>query len=308
MAEKIVARGYHKFFNLNEREDTRIENLNNPFIFPLEAIEKANGYLGLLSAFTDKNGDSHFHISSKTNINGEYSEVFHNMIESYLDDDLKEMLLEKNVTLLFEVIEPEFDPHIEEYNEAQLVFLDAVRNIIDFELDYEAYKLFLSHFINKYMNDKNDKIVIRAPKKLAVLNNYQELTQFLNNLNTVKPFDKVNYIEGAVIKEKDKVSPFMFKLKTKYYKFWKYMRTIKDSVYKKIQEPALKDNKDINGLFKRYSPEIKARLYAYEENVVVNFMFDKILKDPNDPEWIDLSKINIIELRKKILKTLKEKN
>ena len=44
---KIVARSYDKFFAVDERNETRISNLQNTLKFPMTAYLKENGFLGM---------------------------------------------------------------------------------------------------------------------------------------------------------------------------------------------------------------------------------------------------------------------
>jgi predicted kinase len=285
LKETIIARGYHKFFNLNEREETRIENLKN-LKYPLLAFEKANGYLGLLSAYKNpKTNEIEFFISSKTSIDGEYAKVFKEMIEPYLNPKIKEFLYKNNVTALFEVIEPEFDPHIQEYKEPELVFLNLIKNQIDFELLLEKEDEFVNLF--------NSNEMIRKVNLLKKIETYKELIEYLDELNSKDLFEN-NFIEGVVLREEG-ISPFMFKLKTNWYKFWKGNRTLTENVFKRIQNPILQgEDKEIAikkeiGIFKNRG--------GYEYQKYLNFLIEKIENDEN------INK-NIIELRNEFLNSL----
>ena len=70
--EKIIARGYHKFFNLNEREETTLQNLKKNLKFPVYAIEKHNGFLGLLSVYKNSENKLEWFISTKFKLNIHY--------------------------------------------------------------------------------------------------------------------------------------------------------------------------------------------------------------------------------------------
>ena len=283
--ETIVARGYHKFFNLNEREETTLMSLRNADIYPLEFVEKLNGFLGILSTFKDDNDEIQWWISSKTTNSGKHANIFKELINQTLTDSLKHLIHERNVSLLFEVIHPTEDPHIIEYDKPKLVFLDAIKNVINFELDFETRKLVY-----------NDHLIaeIEQAKVVHTANNFKELTELIEKYNSVKPFDNENYIEGFVIRQKDKTDPFMFKLKTKWYSFWKYMRSIKDRVYKQIEIP-YKEGKDIKGNL----PVIKKDLHTFEENYVFNTLVELAKTDTVlDKDIISIRKLVFESLEK----------
>ena len=47
--QKVVARAYNKFFNINERSDTKLDMLQYRMKFPVTAYVKENGFLGIVS-------------------------------------------------------------------------------------------------------------------------------------------------------------------------------------------------------------------------------------------------------------------
>mgnify|MGYP001852480971 CR=1 FL=1 len=55
-SNKVVARAYEKFFNINERSETKFGVLKNVLRFPVMAYVKENGFLGLVS-YNHKTGD-----------------------------------------------------------------------------------------------------------------------------------------------------------------------------------------------------------------------------------------------------------
>lgn len=59
----VVARSYPKFFNINERAETRFNMLQYRFKFPVTAYVKENGFLGMVS-YNPETDD--FFIASKS--------------------------------------------------------------------------------------------------------------------------------------------------------------------------------------------------------------------------------------------------
>ena len=129
--KEIVARAYNKFFNINEMSNTRINVLKNRFKFPVDVYVKYNGFLGILGY--DSETDSLL-INSKSETNGEYASIFKDiLLEKQIDlEALKSFLRDNKCSMVFEVINPEKDPHIIKYEESEVVLLDVIDNTIEF--------------------------------------------------------------------------------------------------------------------------------------------------------------------------------
>ena len=216
----IVVRSYNKFFNINEKEFTKIGNLKRNLVYPVTAYVKYNGYLGLIGY--DKESDKLI-ISSKSNLNSQYSTWFEEILYKKLDkekiDYMKNYLKENECTLVWEVIAPKYDTHMIEYKEDNIILLNIVHNTLNFEqFEYEDLVCLA-----------ND-LGVEYKEKVATFNSWNE---FKNWYDVVIEDDyKFNgeYIEGFVIEDSNK---FMTKIKLQYYSFWKFMRSVKDEVYKK---------------------------------------------------------------------------
>lgn len=215
---KIVARGYNKFFNVNERiEDTTV-TLSKTLKFPVQVTLKENGFLGILSVHEDE-----FFFATKKTINGEHVRYFKDIFHSLLSDDdkeyLKSYIKENDVTFLFEVIDPINDPHIIKYNFKKLVLLDIVKNSLNFEKapQGEIERLGMIHNYHHKVNVKTIK-------------NYDEFLEIVDRANDYNYTYRDNPIEGYVFRDSN---GYMVKLKTCYYNTWKHLRAISNEVYKK---------------------------------------------------------------------------
>ena len=177
--------------------------------YPVVAYHKYNGYLGLLS-YDFVNDD--FFIATKSTNQGDYKEWFKQILidRGLLTDDLKQYLKDNDVTFVFEVLDPFNDPHIIEYEYQDVILLDIIRN----SFEYEKYSY-------TDMIKVADDFGLAHKYPLAVLNNSDELEKFLNDFDSIYQ-DK---LEGAVFED---ASGWMYKYKTKYYKFWKEMRGLKE--------------------------------------------------------------------------------
>lgn len=211
---KVVARGYEKFFNVNEKRNTEIEHLLVKFRNKkITCYKKENGFLGIMSYV---NGEL-FLASKSTNV-GTFAEYFRNIFEAsnINKEKLIEYLKENDVSLTFEVIDVENDPHIIEYNKSKIVLLDIIHN--DFEFKKEPYEKVQE--LAKLINSECKSI-------RAEFDNVREFHEwYIANTNEDDLTD-IN-IEGVVIE----CDGFMTKLKFPYYNFWKSMRWLKESVKK----------------------------------------------------------------------------
>lgn len=137
---KVAARAYDKFFNINERPETKFDMLQNKLQFPVTAYVKENGYLGIVSY--DEYNDDLF-IASKSTIDSQFAEwlkeAICNQITVENREKMKQYAKDNNVSFVFENVDMKNDPHIIEYPESKLYLLDIVYNQMDFaKYDYET--------------------------------------------------------------------------------------------------------------------------------------------------------------------------
>lgn len=212
----FVNRGYRKFFNWGEREDTTTEALRKRLVAPFRAYEKENGYLGL--AGYDSRTDSLI-LSSKSMIEGDFADMFREIALEQLGDAglerLYRVLRDQGATAAFEVIDPVRDPHIVAYEARGLVLLDIIRRSKEDEtMPYEDLVKTAAY--------------IGVPVKKAAFT----VPDFDVLLKKITPaMEDVSWrwhgreIEGLVIQDAE---GRIVKVKTASYSFWKWMRSIKD--------------------------------------------------------------------------------
>ena len=217
---KIVARGYKKFFNINERDDTKLESLQRKLQFPVTAYVKENGYLGLISY--DVKTDELI-ITTKSAMDGENSMWFKELVYKALSTEqvqkIKDFVKEYDSTLAFEVIDIDNDPHIIEYEDSKIVLLDVIKNSLDFhKLDYDA----MCHIANK--------IGLEHKVKAYEIATWQEFYDwYYEVIENDYHYNDTN-IEGFVIEDS---TGHMVKVKLAYYNFWKFMRSISHETIRK---------------------------------------------------------------------------
>ena len=208
----VVCRGYEKFFNVDEVESTTIEALKN-VKFPLTAYIKENGYLGLLGV--DERSESLI-FASKSSLDSDYAKQFEKIVRDAIPAETLEKLrfemLQRNNCLVFEVIDPVFDPHIIEYSEPHVILLDIIDR--DYKFSKQSYGQVVS-FAKRYG--------FAFKKKAKTITSYDSLVAFINSAKEYNFEFNDEKIEGFVIEDAD---GFQFKVKTGYYNFWKTVRRI----------------------------------------------------------------------------------
>lgn len=203
----VVARGFEKFFNLGENEQTTRENIDKRLKFPVRVERKENGFLGLVST----RGDGSWRFWSKSG-QTDYSYLIQRLFKETLDIGQEQALWniahDADVTLAFEVIDQESDRHIIKYDTSRLVFLHAIKNTADFHIDHDADKLIdMDRFFNR-------------PEVLAVFHSDKEREELWSMLDEER-HDSTR--EGVVVYDAD---GYMFKLKSDYYLEVKSLRTM----------------------------------------------------------------------------------
>lgn len=210
---KVAARAYDKFFNINERPETKFDMLQHKLQFPVTAYVKENGYLGIVSY--DEYNDDLF-IASKSTIDSQFAqwlkEAIYNQITKENREKMKQYAKDNNVSFVFENVDMKNDPHIIEYPESKLYLLDIVYNQMDFaKYDYET------------MCDIAHQLGLTPKEKAFEIANWQDFYDWYYDILEEDYEYNGRKIEGFVIE--DSVG-YMTKLKLTYYNFWKFMRAI----------------------------------------------------------------------------------
>lgn len=216
---KVVARAYNKFFNINERPETKLNNLRYKLQFPVTAYVKENGFLGIVGWNTETND---LLITSKSSPTGDFSgylkAALYNIYGAEKIDKMKEYIIENNVSFVFECCDMEHDKHIIEYPESKVILLDVVKNQLDFEkLPYDE------------LVELSQAIGFKVKEKACVIKSWEDFYDWYNEITSEDYLYNGEYIEGFVVE--DSVG-YMTKLKLYYYKFWKRLRSVAQSVLK----------------------------------------------------------------------------
>src|SRR5699024_1915239 len=133
--EKIVARGYEKFFHIGEEPGRERSAWLNATVtdYPVILRKKYNGYLALVASV---NGS--LEVFSKAGVTA-YSRFARDLLADVIGEDgmakLAAMLERTNTTAAFEVIAARDTHPITELGPDRLVLLDCIRNTVKFSTD-----------------------------------------------------------------------------------------------------------------------------------------------------------------------------
>ena len=205
---KIIARSYNKFFNLNEREETTIEGICKNITLPVRTYKKENGFLGIVSLYNDK-----LFVCSKSTNTGDYAQLLRDTLVEQLGrkgiKQLKQYLRNgyKDKTFVFECINKK-DRHIIDYPNNEVVLLDIFDNTLE-EVRQPISAL----------NEIAYNIGCRFKTLSQIIETKQELVEWINK---VTADDTIRHEGYVAVGE----NGFKFKIKSNFYKKWKYMRSV----------------------------------------------------------------------------------
>lgn len=200
----VEARSYNKFFNIGELDETNLSKIAKVG-YPLEAFEKGNGYLGITS---NNSLNDELLVCSKSTNKGEYANNFRRMLEENVDMiKLNDFCRAENVSLVFEVVDPVFDPHIISYPKEELILLDVIPN----SFVYSAWDFTKLEDVLKLIKTGDN---IRVKRLEAIVENFNQLVSYMR-------YHRFSKSEGFVFRD---TTGYMFKYKTSFYSFLKLVR------------------------------------------------------------------------------------
>lgn len=214
--QDIVARGYEKFFNVNERPETQMGHLMETLAWPVSAYVKENGYLGNLGydAATDE-----LFIASKSTPDGDFAQWFREIFEATVPEGTRERLRrwlrDHEASMVFEVIDPVRDPHMIDYDRPHLVLLDV------FHRSAQPEKL-----PHDQMKAVAERFGLTAKRRAIEFKNPQMFQGWYDAACSDLTWRyKGEDIEGMVLEDRN---GFQTKVKLPHYAFWKRMRSAKE--------------------------------------------------------------------------------
>lgn len=218
--QRVVARAYDKFFNINERPETQFDALQDKPTFPVTAYVKENGFLGIVS-YNEEN-ESLF-VTTKSNPDGDFAvwlnEILQKSVSAENLEAMKQYAKEHNVSFVFECVDMARDPHIIDYQHDSLYLLDIVYN----DMHYRKYSF-------EQLCEVADNFGLVHKERAYILENWQEFFDWYYLVLDEDYKYNGRVIEGFVIEDAD---GYMVKLKLAYYNFWKFMRSIaREAIHK----------------------------------------------------------------------------
>lgn len=214
---KVVARSYDKFFNINERPETQFNNLRYKLQFPVSAYVKYNGFLGIVGWNPETND---LLITSKSSPTGDFSGYLSKALHSIYGEDImqkiRDYVKEHEVSFVFECCDMINDPHIIEYPESKVVLLDVIKNQVEYEKMPYNELVTLANEIGLVVKEKAYEIA-----------SWEDFFVWYNDVTSEDYKYNGENIEGFVIE--DSIG-YMTKLKLHYYKLWKRLRSVVQSV------------------------------------------------------------------------------
>lgn len=217
---KIVARAYDKFFNVNERPETKLDMLQFKLSFPADVYVKENGFLGIVSY--NEEDDSLF-VTTKSSPDGDFAEWLRDDMQKIIGDETMEKLKayskENNASVVFECVDIQRDPHVIEYPETRLYLLDIIYNEMPMrKLPYNELRAFAA------------ELGLRCKEHAFTLESWQDFFDWYYTVTSDDYLYNGRNIDGFVI---EGANGYMVKLKLAYYKFWKYMRSVAHETIRK---------------------------------------------------------------------------
>lgn len=198
---KIVARSYNKFFNLNEHEESQLSYIYNNYSWKIDIFVKENWFLWIV--WYDWKDVLY---CSKSKLTWDFADLVKKHCQKYEKKMLP--LLKKWYSFVFEIVDTEKDPHIIDYDTSKnwAYLLDIFKN--SFELETFSY----------------DELCSIAKKIWCFVKQRYEQLDSINELTSEKLDWYFNFHwEWFVVSDE---SWKHFKIKTKYYIFWKILRKI----------------------------------------------------------------------------------
>ena len=243
--QKIVARAYDKFFNINERPETKLDALSRKLRFPLSVSVKENGFLGI-AAYNEE--DDALLITTKSSPDGDYAQWLREDMLKLLGEDtlarIKDISREKNVSFVFECVDMERDPHIITYPESSLYLLDVIYNDMHFrKLPYAELASMAA------------ELGIRCKEHACTIDSWQEFLDWYTAVTAEDYRYNGRHIEGFVIED---ASGYMIKLKLHYYNMWKFLRGISHEVIRRCALDGSKTSSLTTPLANHYYAWIRA--------------------------------------------------
>ncbi|KAG0168759.1 hypothetical protein DFQ30_004361 [Apophysomyces sp. BC1015] len=220
---KIVVRGYDKFFNINETAGTQWSALEKETVGPYEVTAKENGCIIFIAAVSK---DSVVVTSKHSipDIKGDmtaHGGVGYCWLLKHLESvgkkeqDLAEWLLDKNVTLIAELCDDDFEEHILPYAEKERgLYLHGIN-----------YNVAAFHTLPVSIVRQVAKTFGMRTISYQIQSDIQTVKKFGEEIQRTKLYDN-REVEGIVVRCKRNGQDFFFKIKNEHYLIYREYREV----------------------------------------------------------------------------------
>lgn len=138
----VVMRGFDKFFNLGENEQTSLDNVLERMTYPARIETKENGFLGLIGAAEQEDGFRFYSKSGQTDYSPLIEKAFlRDLPDPHTRHEIWQTMRAHDVTVACEIVDTESDQHIIHYAKSRLYYLHAIHNQTEFTIDTQADSL-----------------------------------------------------------------------------------------------------------------------------------------------------------------------
>ncbi|OAD72143.1 hypothetical protein PHYBLDRAFT_80047 [Phycomyces blakesleeanus NRRL 1555(-)] len=241
---RVVVRGYDKFFNVGETDDTQWDAFREGTEGPYDVTLKENGCIILISALSE----SSLAVTSKHALpkvqDDEYSHagVGYKWLCKHLasvhmtERDLAEWIYHKDITLVAELCDDEFEEHVLEYEPAN-------RGLYLHGINYNTMEY---HTVP--MDAVRQVAVVFGffPPEYISLQNIQGVEDMSQEMQRTHKF-LGREVEGVVVRCKKGGKDFQFKIKDRQYLQYREYREVTNIILS-----AKDKKKDAKNVWKRY--------------------------------------------------------
>ncbi|KAF6009648.1 hypothetical protein HII12_003194 [Brettanomyces bruxellensis] len=230
---KIICRGYEKFYNLNEFQGMNEDVVAESTIGPYTVTVKSNGCIIFMSGLSDGNlvVCSKHSTGMRTDVQKNHALVAEQALERQLEQkglskkDLAKVLYELDCTAVAEFCDDSFEEHVLEYKgeKAGLYLHGLNTNTVQFK----TYPI-------KDVNKFGDLFGFK-PTNFIRFNTFEETANYFKSISETGSFEG-EQVEGFVVRcfKKDKGQDFFFKYKFEEpYLLYRELREVTKQLIKK---------------------------------------------------------------------------
>ncbi|CEP09349.1 hypothetical protein [Parasitella parasitica] len=285
---QIMVRGYDKFFNVLETQATQWPSIMAETQGPYEVMAKENGCIIFIAALSEEK----VIVTSKHSISVDKSDTKAHAAVGYMwvrkhlasvqlgEKDLAAWLFDKNITLVAELCDDEFEQHI-------LPYVDKDRGLYLHGINFNTSELYT---LSVSVVEQTAKEFGFHSTDFQVFDTADQVKEFGQAMQQTGVYHS-REVEGAVVRCKRKGMDFMFKIKNEQYLMYREYREITNSL--------LQYKDDGSVLVIEPKKELKCK---YEKTpFYIEWMRKRVL---DHPEWFAEYKANkgVIHVRQEFEK------